>query len=84
MHYVYVLRSLKDGKLYTGYAEDLQRRLEEHNTGKIQSTRFRTPFEIVYYEAGRNQKDALHREKYLITSYGKRYIKGRIKHDFPF
>jgi putative endonuclease len=81
MYFVYVLRSLKDGRFYTGYTEDIQKRLEEHNSGKIQSTKSRRPFEMVYFEASRNQKDALRREKYLKTSYGKRYLKVRIQHD---
>jgi putative endonuclease len=81
MYFVYVLRSLKDGRFYTGYTEDIQKRLEEHNRGKIQSTKSRRPFEMVYFEASRNQKDALRREKYLKTSYGKRYLKVRIQHD---
>lgn len=81
MHFVYVLRSLKDGRFYTGYTENLQKRFDEHNRGKIVSTSLRRPLEIVYYEASRSQKDALHREKYLKTSYGKRYLKGRIRHD---
>jgi putative endonuclease len=81
MHFIYVLRSLKDGRLYTGYTQNLLERLREYNEGEVTSTRHRRPFEIVYYEASRNQRDALHREKYLKTSYGKRYIKERIKQD---
>jgi len=81
MHFVYLLKSLKDGKFYTGYTEDLERRLNEHNNAKIKSTEHRRPFEIIYYEACRNQKDALHRERYLKTTYGKRYLKVRLKND---
>jgi putative endonuclease len=79
MHYVYVLRSLKDSKFYIGYTENLERRLNEHNDGKVTSTKHRSPFELVYYEACKNQKDALRRERYLKTTYGKRYIKNRIR-----
>jgi putative endonuclease len=81
MHFVYVLKSLTDGRLYTGYTQNLEERLREHNEGEVTSTKHRRPFEIVYYEASRNQRDALHREKYLKTSYGKRYLKSRIKQD---
>jgi putative endonuclease len=81
MYFVYVLRSLKDGKFYTGYTENVDRRLTGHNSGKNTSTKYRCPFEIVYYEACRNQRDALRREKYLKTTYGKRYIKNRIHYD---
>ena len=35
----------------------------------------------VYYEACRNKADALHRERYLKTAYGKRFLKNRLKKD---
>ena len=78
--YVYILSSIKDGKFYTGFTSNLEKRLEEHNSGKVLSTKPRMPFEIVYYEACVCLDDATHREKYLKTTYGKRFIKNRIKH----
>lgn len=81
MYFVYVLRSLKDGNFYTGFTENLDRRLAEHNDGVTKSTKDRKPFTLIYYEACRNRKDALHREKYLKTTYGKRYIRNRLAHD---
>jgi putative endonuclease len=78
-YYVYVLRSKFDGKLYTGFTSDLESRLIEHNSGKVTSTKKRIPFEIIYFEYCLNIDDAIHREKYLKTTYGKRYIKNRLK-----
>jgi len=78
-YYVYVLRSKLDKKFYTGFTSDLEKRLEEHNNGKVYSTKTRLPFEIVYYEVCFCIDDAIHREKYLKTTYGKRYIKNRLK-----
>lgn len=43
------------------------------------STKNRRPLKLIYYEACHNQNDALKREKYLKTTYGKRYIKNRLK-----
>lgn len=80
-HYVYVLRSIKDGRLYVGYTTNLKRRLTEHNAGMVSSTKHRIPFKLIYYEACAHQADALRRERYLKTTYGKRYIKGRVKSD---
>lgn len=79
MYYVYILRSMKDQKLYTGYTNNLKARFKLHNQGKIDSTMKRQPLELVYYEACLNQQDATHREKYLKTAWGKRYIKNRLK-----
>ena len=65
MYYVYVLKSKKDGNLYTGSTNDLKRRLDEHNNGLVFSTKSRRPFELVYYEAYKSEKDARSREKNL-------------------
>jgi len=70
MYYTYVIQSIKDQKYYIGYTSDLNRRIEEHNGGISKSTAYRKPFELIYYEACRNIKDAMHREKYLKTTYG--------------
>jgi putative endonuclease len=78
-HYVYVLRSQKDGKFYVGYAKDVQKRLEEHNSGQVPSTKGRIPMKLIYWEGCVNQQDATRREKYLKTAWGKRYIRGRIR-----
>ena len=79
MYYIYILKSRKDNNLYTGYTKDLKNRLKEHNDGKVPSTKNRLPVGLVYYEACLNQKDATHREKYLKTAWGKRFIKTRLK-----
>ena len=77
--YVYVIRSLKDNKNYVRLTSDLKKRIEEHNSGNVTSTKKRIPFELVYWEGCRNQQDASKGEKYLKSSWGKRYIKNRIK-----
>jgi len=78
-YFVYILRSLKDLNYYTGYTIDFERRLNQHNNGQVTSTKNRIPFELVYFEGCFNEKDALHREKYLKSTYGKRYIRNRLK-----
>ena len=79
-YYTYVLKSKSDGKFYTGFTQDIESRVNEHNSGRVLSTKRRIPFELVYYEFCRNINDAIHREKYLKTTYGKRYIRNRLKH----
>ena len=79
-YYTYILQSLKDNHFYVGYTSDLKNRLEEHNNGKVASTKNRVPLKLIYYEVCLNQQDATHREKYLKTSWGKRYIKTRLKY----
>lgn len=78
-YYVYVLKSKKDSKLYTGYTKNLKLRFEHHNRGLVESTKNRQPLILIYYEACLNQRDATHREKYLKRHYGKMYLKNRLK-----
>jgi putative endonuclease len=77
--YTYVLQSLKDLNLYVGYTNNLVKRVEEHNKGRVPSTKNRLPLKLIYWEGCLNQQDATKREKYLKTSWGKRFIKNRIK-----
>lgn len=65
--------------MYTGYTKDLKSRLEQHNKGQVESTRNRRPLKLIYYEACLSQDDALHREKYLKTHYGKLFLRNRLK-----
>lgn len=79
MFYVYVIRSSK--QFYIGSTKDLRKRLAEHKGNFVFSTKNRGPWHLVYYEACNAEKDGRLREKYLKTAWGKRYLKGRIKHD---
>jgi putative endonuclease len=77
--YIYILKSKKDNKHYTGFTSNLKTRLETHQKGKVYSTKNRLPVELIYFEGCLDKNDAIHREKYLKTTYGKRYIKNRLK-----
>ena len=62
MNYTYILRCA-DGTLYTGWTNDLQRRIYAHNSGKGgKYTRSRLPVELVYYEEYEDKRDAQRRE----------------------
>ena len=78
MFFTYVLRSKKDNKLYVGFTKDLEKRLEKHNKGLVDSTKDRMPLEIVYYEACLNEEKAIKREKYFKTGFGRKFLKSRI------
>src|SRR5690606_34792410 len=81
-YYVYVLKSLKDGNKYTGFTKDLPSRFELHQKGKVFSTKSRGPFELIYFEGCLSKGDAVKREKYLKTHYGKMYLGNRLKSYF--
>ena len=79
VYYTYVLQSQMDGNFYTGYTKNLKLRFEQHNKGAVESTKDRSPFKLIYYEACLNQQDATKREKYLKTYHGKMFLKRRLK-----
>jgi putative endonuclease len=79
MFYTYVLQSEWDGKFYTGYTQNLKLRFEQHEKGLVESTKDRRPLILIYYEACLNQSDAIKREKYFKTHYGRMFLKKRLK-----
>ncbi len=70
MFYVYVLRSLKDGRLYTGVTSNLVGRLRAHNWGKTKSLRHRRPLVLAYFETYGSKAEAVARERYFKTPEG--------------
>ncbi|MBP9757907.1 MAG: GIY-YIG nuclease family protein [Candidatus Pacebacteria bacterium] len=73
MHGVYVL-GLSDGELYVGYSSDVKSRVAEHQLGKVASTRRRLPVNLLYCELHGSRKDAMHRELYLKSGWGRKYL----------
>jgi len=68
MFYVYILQSKKDNKLYYGFTPDLKNRIKKHFNGEVESTKYRRPLELIYYEAYKYQNIALNREKTIKRS----------------
>ncbi|MCU7558410.1 GIY-YIG nuclease family protein [Macrococcus capreoli] len=61
-HYIYILEC-GDGTLYTGYTNDLDKRLETHNAGKgAKYTRNRLPVKRIYEERFETKREAMQRE----------------------
>ena len=62
MNYTYIIKC-KDNSLYTGWTNNLEKRIEAHNTGKgAKYTKARLPVELVYYEEFETKEDAMRRE----------------------
>lgn len=80
-YFIYVLEC-SDGFWYTGYTKNLTKRITDHKNGRVSSTKKRLPISLLYFEGCKNQQDATHGEKYLKTTYGKRYIRNRNKNYF--
>ncbi len=78
MFYVYILISIKDLELYTGFSADLKSRYKQHQQGEVESTKHRRPLKLIHYEGYLLEEDAKRRERYLKTSDGKRDIKRQL------
>lgn len=62
MNYVYILRC-NDDSLYTGWTNDLDKRIKAHSNGKgAKYTKARLPVELVYFEEYENKIEAMRRE----------------------
>jgi putative endonuclease len=80
-----VLKSSFDEDLYIGSTNNLVRRIKEHNSKKVYSTKHRGPFKLIYYEAYISEKDARHREHNLkLRSRAAAQLKKRINNSLNF
>ena len=73
MFYVYFLRSLKNKKIYTGFSsKEPEIRLKEHESGTNVWTRHNGLFELVYYEKYQCKEDAMSREQFYKSGFGRK------------
>ena len=79
MFHVYVIYSEKVGKKYIGYTEDLELRLQQHNSGSLGVyTKSKGPWILKYKETYETKKEAILRERYLKTGVGRDFLKREI------
>lgn len=78
MTYVYILVSKKVHKFYFGSAKDLRGRFWLHNSGKVKSTKYGIPWELVWYGAFSTEKEARDFEIYLKSGSGKSFAYKRL------
>lgn len=65
MNYTYIVKC-KDGSLYTGWTNDLEKRIIAHNEGKgAKYTKSRRPVTLVYYETFATKEEAMSREYHI-------------------
>ena len=78
MYYVYILKSLKDNNKYIGSTNNLQRRIKEHNDGKVLSTKNRRPLILIYKEKYDNETEARRKEMFYKTYNGFKELKDKL------
>ena len=73
MFYLYILK-LSNGTYYKGQTEDLEKRIFEHRTGKVQTTRNKLPFKLIHVELCSNRIEVRNLEKYFKSGFGREII----------
>jgi len=77
MFYAYVIKSTNHDFYYKGHRENLDLRLQQHNSGFTHSIKPFIPFKIVYFENFSTRDEAVKREKYFKTAAGRRFLKSK-------
>ncbi|MDD4869579.1 MAG: GIY-YIG nuclease family protein [Kiritimatiellae bacterium] len=77
-YYVYILL-LSNNQLYTGFTADLSGRIADHKDGRVKSTQYRRPLELIHAESYCLESDARRREKFLKTTEGKHLLRQQIR-----
>ena len=75
MYHVYVLLNEAKTRTYTGVADDINKRLEEHNAGRVTSSRPYRPYKIIYTESFETLREARQKEKFYKSTTGRRRLK---------
>jgi len=77
MYCTYILKSRKTGKYYYGSSGDISKRVREHNSGKVASTKSGTPWILHYFEGYQEKPAATSRERYFKKRSGYRWLKSK-------
>jgi len=77
-YWTYVIKC-SDDSFYIGQTDNLIRRYEDHLKGKVEWTAGRDPLELVHWEAFDTREEAVQREKWLKTGFGRKWIKREYK-----
>jgi len=78
MYYVYIIKSDAEDWRYVGFTSDLRNRFEDHNNGKVASTRNHRPFTLASYIAVQEKATALELERYFKTGSGIAWMNKRL------
>lgn len=78
-YFVYILLSEKDNKLYVGCTSNIDKRLNDHNHGKVLATKNRRPLVLIHTESFDDKSRAFNRERFLKTLWSARFKRKILK-----
>ena len=79
MYYVYILYIEEFDRYYIGQTDNLELRINRHNSGMVTSTKSYIPWELKYYEELESRGEAMKREKFLKKQRNKEFYEKLIK-----
>jgi putative endonuclease len=79
MHSVYIIKSEKHNRYYIGCTSNFERRIDEHNKGKVRSTKAFAPWSIVHTEKYASKSEAFEREQKTKSYKGGNAFKDLVK-----
>ena len=74
MFHVYVLRSDKTGRRYIGSSQNIESRLNEHNSGYSLATKHGAPWKLIHHEEFPTRAEAVRRERFYKTGKGRDFL----------
>jgi len=75
MYYLYILLNKAKTKTYTGITDNVEKRLEDHNRGKVKSSRPYHPYKAIHTESFSTLSDARQKEKFYKSTTRRRRLK---------
>ena len=72
--WLYILECHATCRYYVGSAENIDHRLSEHNSGRVDSTRAFGPWQVIYKEEHTNRSAATKREREIKSKKSRRWI----------
>ena len=74
MFFIYIILSLSHSTRYIGSTDNIEKRLKEHNRGRVRYTKGRRPWQLIYSERFVTLSLARKREIYLKSGQGRKFI----------
>ncbi len=80
MYYLYILLNEAKTRTYTGVSDDINKRLKEHNDGRVTSSRPHRPYKIIHTESFATSIEARQKEKFYKSTTGRRRLRDILLH----
>ncbi len=74
MYFVYILQSKKTFRYYCGSCNNVENRLQRHNSGQVTSTKHGIPWVVIHTESFNTRAEAYRKEMKIKKRGIKRYL----------